>query len=286
MNARRAVDIAFLTVVLAMANCKKAEITRDEEKATTAQSESCGTSDPAPEELQRFYELANAVSALGVSEPRRLAAPVEIPVYVWVIRKGDLGGVTQDRVTSMIRLLNAEYRGTRYSFRLVARTEITNHPEWYSMIGGSAAERAAKVALRKGGRETLNIWTAYAGRVSSTRIITGYARRGGSLDGIVIIPGNVTQTTSVHEVGHWLGLLHTFQGGCSQPNDGVADTPQQRSPTDGCPAAQDSCPAPGADPFHNFMDYSSCRREFTPGQRQLMNASWPVQGQGTLMFQR
>ena len=68
--------------------------------------------------------------------------------------------------------------------------------------------------------------------------------------------------TAVHETGHWLGLLHTFQGySCSGPGDYIDDTPQQSQSTDGCPNTiplKDSCPSlPGMDAIHNFMDYST-----------------------------
>lgn len=71
--------------------------------------------------------------------------------------------------------------------------------------------------------------------------------------------------TAVHEIGHWFGLLHTFNGmSCAGPGDYIADTPQERESTDGCPGAwageekKDSCPLlPGTDPVHNFMDYST-----------------------------
>lgn len=92
--------------------------------------------------------------------------------------------------------------------------------------------------------------------------------------------------TAIHEIGHWNGLLHTFQGeSCdsSNPGDYINDTPQQSSPTDGCPAHRDSCPGlPGADLVHDFMDYSSdiCYESFTPGQIQRMRNMWGSMREG------
>jgi hypothetical protein len=84
--------------------------------------------------------------------------------------------------------------------------------------------------------------------------------------------------TLVHEVGHWLGLEHTFEGGCSQTNDGVADTPAIRQPTQGCPASRpDTCPSlAGVDQYENYMDYSDdrCMSIFTAGQNSRMIASY------------
>lgn len=64
--------------------------------------------------------------------------------------------------------------------------------------------------------------------------------------------------TSVHEAGHWLGLLHTFQTyACDDTGDMVDDTPASSIDSVGCPIGKDSCPdSPGLDPIHNFMDYS------------------------------
>lgn len=80
------------------------------------------------------------------------------------------------------------------------------------------------------------------------------------VDGVVFqyntVPGgNLTNynggRTLTHEVGHWLGLLHTFQGGCKSPGDYVDDTAPQASPTNGCPASRDSCTGDDLpDPIH------------------------------------
>lgn len=92
--------------------------------------------------------------------------------------------------------------------------------------------------------------------------------------------------TTVHEVGHWHGLLHTFQDQtCSAGayGDYISDTPQQSTPTEGCPASKDSCPdLPGMDPISNFMDYSSddCYQSFTKEQAMRMRSMWSTMREG------
>jgi len=102
--------------------------------------------------------------------------------------------------------------------------------------------------------------------------IGGYATLppgGNSLDGIVITGfGKLL----AHEMGHYLGLYHIFQGGCTD-GDFVADTPAQFVPHFKCPVGIDTCPvSAGLDDVGNFMDYTqdTCMTHFTAGQVDRM----------------
>jgi hypothetical protein len=79
-----------------------------------------------------------------------------------------------------------------------------------------------------------------------------------------------------HETGHWLGLWHTYEDGCSSNGDEVDDTPPQKKATDSdcetCPPdATDQTCGNGPSNYNNFMDYSGCRVMFTKGQVDKMH---------------
>jgi len=132
-----------------------------------------------------------------------------------------------------------------------------------------------------GDAATLNIYTltfnSTTKSLGSSSIPSAYYREPKS-DGVMVRHSTVTGgprehynlgRTLTHEVGHWLGLFHTFEGGCDNGvGDNIADTPPQASGSEGCPVGRDSCPGDGPDLINNFMDYSydACMTSFTKGQ--------------------
>lgn len=81
--------------------------------------------------------------------------------------------------------------------------------------------------------------------------------------------------TAVHETGHWLGLRHLW-GDEDCGDDGVDDTPQQATFTNGCPSSvRISCNnGPSGDMYMDYMDFTNddCLVMFTRGQKQKMRA--------------
>ncbi|WP_445453026.1 M43 family zinc metalloprotease [Flavobacterium sp. 25HG05S-40] len=84
-----------------------------------------------------------------------------------------------------------------------------------------------------------------------------------------------------HEVGHYLFLYHTFEGGCStyfndcsMDGDRVCDTPRVASPNFNCVTGTNSCPETPAipDDLSNYMDYgnNNCQDHFSNGQIERM----------------
>lgn len=205
---------------------------------------------------------------------------IQIPVAWHVIYKGTEGNISTTMINNQISVLNAAYSGKGFSFNLVS-IDRTNNSKWFTGCYGSQ-ETKMKNALAIDVAHTLNIYSCKPGQG-----ILGYSylpetfaesnKRHGvvllysSLPGGSAAPYNLGDT-GTHEVGHYLGLDHTFQGGCNAPGDNVSDTPYEKSAAYGCPAGRNTCSSAGSDPIYNFMDYTddACMNQFTSGQASRM----------------
>jgi Pregnancy-associated plasma protein-A len=239
-------------------------------------------------------EVASWLAAKQAAGESILATGGNISVWVHVIRIGtgvSNGDVPDSMINSQISVLNAAYAATGWSFSL-AGTDRTTNSSWFTMGPGTTAERQAKTALRRGTADDLNIYTASPGggllgwatfpsSYSSDPIDDGVVILHSSMPGGTAVPYNLGDTAT-HEVGHWMGLYHTFQGGCRRTGDQVSDTPAERSAAFGCPVGRNTCPATGNDPITNFMDYTddSCMNTFTAGQDARMDSHFTTYRQG------
>jgi hypothetical protein len=235
---------------------------------------------------------------------RTSTATITVPVAFHVIRKDTTlagGNVPDSQVRAQIAVLNDAFRSSGFQFELLSPITRTTSSSWFKaaptpgsgeprFFRGSSKEISMKQALHTGGAQTLNLYTGDLGKSllgwaylpadftdgGLPRFYDGVVFDYRSLPGGSIPPYNLGDTAT-HEVGHWLGLLHTFDGGCGPEGDLVADTPAEASPSFECEVGRDTCPVqPGVDPIHNFMDYTpdACMDEFTAGQGDRMQMTW------------
>jgi hypothetical protein len=261
-----------------------------------------GKSDPndltRSEATQAEKQMTARLRSKGLTWTSKVPkGPIVVDVRVHVITRADgTGGVTRKQIDDQIAVLNAAYggRSSRYDvgtiFRFATKSvDYTRNDDWYDWSDPDvdpADDQEAKAALHKGGYDDLNIYIAglsdgllgYAYYPNEATLIQdGVVILNDSLPGGSAAPYNEGDTLT-HEAGHWFGLYHTFENGCTAPGDAVFDTPYQ---ADGdnifeCNESDDTCTAPGRDPVHNFMSYGDdpCLDRFTLGQSIRMTLIW------------
>ncbi|KAJ3575851.1 hypothetical protein NP233_g822 [Leucocoprinus birnbaumii] len=255
----------------------------------STRTRNCGTF-IAPEEIaaaeERFQDQRVPVAS---ASNRNASTTLDVFFHIIAANKTIEGGwVPDEQITAQMNVFNQDYANTGISWNHVNTSRIIS-PEWFAKLGPNTTEETLlKTNFRKGSASTLNVFTVgFEG--GSGQGLLGYStfpfdyQAKPNLDGVVILystlpggseaPYNAGRTLT-HEAGHWVGLYHTFQGGCTGVGDSVDDTPAEASPAFGCPTGRDTCAGGELDPVHNFMDYTDdvCMTGFTPGQVQRLQA--------------
>ncbi len=253
-----------------------------------------------------------------------ISGTLTLPVIVHIIHNNGSENISDEQVRNGIAHLNREFRysgnGTdmQIEFCLAKQdpegnftTGINRIQSVLTSLTMESDDRALKRLISWDACRFINIWIVKSITSSSAGPdIAGYSTmplsHGSLEDGIVIEASSFGFSAEqsrvvIHNFGHFLGLYHTFEGGCKNDNcltdgDKVADTPPDATTQfTSCSSPINSCTTDDDDlsvnnPFRpvsaggigdqpdlsdNFMDYNylNCLNSFTPGQKERARAA-------------
>ena len=290
-------------------------------KLSTAQTAICGTDEYRKAQLQanphlaqlekeQKYLLYNHLISRDESSTNR--STVFVPVVVHVLHQGGPENISNSTVINAINELNLRFQNAAPFFDLTGNTVeiqfcLASVDPWGNATNGITHDYSptiyvadyqnfqADFALKSINRWNpwvyLNIWTV-AGINGGAYL--GYATFPGGeefgTDGVVVKYTEMSNSTSIlaHEVGHYFGLYHTFEGSCTNYNclldgDQVCDTPPDVSLFGPCPdnsCSTEMSDTSGFNPFvsdvnelPNYMDYTYCPLSFSQGQADRMETT-------------
>jgi hypothetical protein len=270
----------------------------------------CGAHTFTGRHLEQQGLSTDILRALPVPQSVARGGILTIPVVVHVIWNTSAENVPTSTINALIAELNQDYSGTNpdiasvrsqftgvvgsagFQFCLAqvdpsgaATTGITRtqtSDTWFDPDNQTDAMKSAPLGHAPWDTERyLNIWICdiTSGAVGS-EIVVGYAYLpvgnvvGSAIDGLVIDYDYGTEVgarTATHEIGHYFGLMHTFdeEGNCVD-SDGFTDTPISNAPTYSCSNTNLRRCNNTLTQYENFMDYSTCTVMFTDQQAAYM----------------
>jgi hypothetical protein len=238
------------------------------------------------------------------------SVPLQIPVVVHVVHQNGAENISDSLIVAAIDQLNLRYQnvapfydttGNDIQIQFCLATidpsgnptnGITRNVSAYTdVIWVTGPEDVGLKNLNRWDPHLyLNIWVIRS--IISMYNYVGYAfypsSAGNAEDGIVIQFNYMNNNLLAHEAGHYLGLYHTFESGCTNENclldgDHICDTPPDSTNDFVCPAnscSSEMSDTSGFNPFTadvndlpNYMDYTYCPLSFTAMQSDRMNAS-------------
>jgi hypothetical protein len=289
-HAAAAGEADLLEAWLTAAPATPATVLVDQGHRRAVPLQRCGTPEGTSGQRRAIEEGLDLWRSLGRPAPERQRT---IRVAFHVLSAGEEGDVPEAQIAEQIRVLNRGFRRSGQTFELV-HVDRTAKRRWFRKCAiGTRRGTLNRVYLKIARRlavdpsRTLNVYSCgpylqgqatYPWFLPENNFLHGVVIHWSSLPGSPALP-DAEGGVLVHEVGHWTGLYHTFtpwestENGCQEPGDEVRDTPFEREPAVGCPTGRDTCPQPGLDPIHNFMDYSddACVDRLTGGQRRRLN---------------
>lgn len=275
-----------------------------------------------PELEQTWTEISNAVrnylEMTAFQDFKTATSVIRIPVVVHLIGDNVIGSISDARIHRQIEILNEDFRkmtgtngfgagvDTKIEFCLTEVDALGDpssgvftypgvFPEWDpdTISSASNSDHVLKSLGHWSPVEFLNMYVTdlccgVLGYASFPEVLTTLPER----DGVVIDPDYFGISgheryghgrTATHEVGHWLGLRHTWGDGDCSVDDGVDDTPICDTTyfsrfNSGCPSISQCSPENAAAnltdvrQIENYMDYSDdlCMNKFTQGQMDRM----------------
>ncbi len=245
-----------------------------------------------------------------ISGQKTSQTPLQIPIVVHVVHQNGPENISDSLIIAAIDQLNLRFQnaapyfdstGTdiQVQFCLASVDPFGNPTNGITRDVSAYTDVIWITGLNDIGLKNLNRWEPnlylniwFIRSITSLLGYVGYAfypsATGTAEDGIVLQYNYINSNLLSHEAGHYLGLYHTFEGGCTNDNclldgDQVCDTPPDFTNDFICPAnscATEMNDTSGVNPFFtdvddlpNYMDYTNCPLSFTSAQSDRMNVS-------------